>query len=390
MQKINAVLLITNDGVPVKEAGVAVDRNGRVMEICGAYTDPDVYAEVVIPGFVNAHAHLELSHMAGQIPERENGMTGFIRQLISKRFQMSEAERVRAMIEADELMFQDGIVAVGDISNGPESAVVKAKSKIYYHTFVELLGVDGNRAEEIVSAGIDLAIQFREEYNLPASLSPHASYSMSDELLRLLFTKINYDEPVTIHVNESPDEVVFSLEGKGPMFDFFSDAGFLKPDYHAAGMRPMDRVMQWLPHSNKCQLVHNVMATNAEIHTAVQMHPQLYWCVCYNANQYITGSVPPVYDLFMAGANITIGTDSLASNRQLSVLGELKAIHAMFPGTPFTEMVRWSTYNGARFLGLDHLCGSIKTGMKPGLLSLKNINPAQPVFHADVRVERLC
>lgn len=99
------------------------------MEICGAYTDPDVYAEVVIPGFVNAHAHLELSHMAGQIPERENGMTGFIRQLISKRFQMSEAERVRAMIEADELMFQDGIVAVGDISNGPESCSCESQKQ---------------------------------------------------------------------------------------------------------------------------------------------------------------------------------------------------------------------------------------------------------------------
>lgn len=390
MQKINAGLLITNDGIPLKDAGVAVDRNGRVMEMGAAFTDPDVKADVVIPGFVNAHAHLELSHLAGQIPERDGGMTGFIRQLLSQRFLMSQEERISAMIAADETMYQEGIVAVGDISNGLESAVVKAKSKIYYHTFVELLGMDGARAGDIVAGGIETAFRFRDEFNLPASLSPHAPYSMSDELLQLLFSKVNYDEPLTIHVNESPDEVLFSENGSGPMYDFFRTAGFINDNYVAAGINPMERVLRWLPRSNKCQLVHNVMTTNAEILHAVQTHPQLYWCICFNANQYITGIVPPVYDLFMAQAAITIGTDSLASNHHLSILSELKNIHRMFPGIPFTEMVRWSSYNGARFLGLDHLCGSIKTGMKPGLLSLKNINPAQPAFHADVRVERLC
>ncbi len=390
MQKINAVLLVTNDGIPLNNAGVAVDRNGRVMEIGEAYADPDVVGEVVIPGFVNAHAHLELSHLAGEIPEREDGMTGFIRQLLAKRFQVSEADRMKAMIAADEAMYREGIVAVGDISNGLESAPVKAKSKIYYHTFVELLGMDTSRAEEIVSGGIETVIRYREDFNLPASLSPHAVYSMSDALLQLLFTKMNYDEPVTIHLNESPDEVLFSEEGKGPMFDFFKASGFLREGFIPAGVRPMERVLKWMPRSNKCQLVHNVMATNAEILHAVNTHPQLFWCICYHANQYITGIVPPVYDLFMAQANITIGTDSLASNHQLSILSELKSIQQMFPGLPFAELVRWSSYNGARFLGLDHLCGSIKTGMKPGLLSLKNINPAQPSFHADVRVERLC
>lgn len=390
MQKINADLLITNEGAPLTNAGITVDRNGRVLEIGQAFADADVQAEVVIPGFVNAHTHLELSHMAGLITEREDGMTGFISQLLSKRFVVDEKERLAAMVRADEAMYSDGIVAAGDISNGVESASVKSKSRIYYHTFVELPGLDPDRAERIVAEGLVTAYQFREAYNLPASLSPHAPYSMSDALLQELFSKVNYDEPVTIHVNESPDEVVFCEKGEGPMFDFFSKAGFIKEDFQPFRVRPLERVLRWLPRSNKCQLVHNVMATNAEILTAVQSHPQLFWCICFNANQYITGIVPPVYDLFMAQAEITIGTDSLASNHQLSILSELKAIHAMFPGIPFSEEVRWSSLNGARFLGLDHLCGSIKAGMKPGLLSLKNINPAQPSFGADVRVERLC
>lgn len=390
MRKINAGLLITNDGVPLKDAGVAVDRNGRIMEIGNAFTDPDVQESIVVPGFVNAHAHLELSHLAGQIPEREGGMTGFISQLMAKRFLQPESERLEAMKTADAEMYREGIVAVGDISNGLESAAVKAASPIYYHTFVELLGIDPNKAEEIVAGGLETAYRFREEHNLPASLSPHAPYSMSDKLLQELFAKINYDEPVTLHVNESPDEILFSLEGKGPMYDFFKAAGFLKDDFIPAGVRPMERILKWLPRSNRSQLVHNVMAANEEIAAALKTHPQLFWCICINANQYITGIVPPVYDLFMAQAQITIGTDSLASNKKLSILDELKAIHAVFPGIPFIEMVKWSSYNGARFLGLDHLCGSIKTGMKPGLLALKNINPAQPAFGAEVRVERLC
>ena len=391
MKRIYTRLLITNDGPPLREVTVSVDRNGRVLELTSGRNDPSLEVEVLVPGFVNAHCHLELSNLFGKINSRENGMAGFIRQLIALRFADEDSVRLEAMQMADEMMVKEGIVAVGDISNYIHSAPVKAASEIYYHTFVELPGLQPERAAEITAKGIDILMEFTGAYDLPASLSPHAPYSVSLALYQELFARVNYFDPLTIHVQESEEEIEFCMKHTGALAELFTASGFdfsklepFSPD------RPLKKLLPLFPQANRMQLVHNTVTTREEIHAAESLHPQLFWCVCPSANEFITGGVPPLEALYKEKVRVTIGTDSLASNTGLSVLSELKKIAKHCPEIPFETLMLWSSWNGAVFLGLDHLCGKIKPGIKPGLLSLSGMNADHPVLHEAVQVQRIC
>ncbi len=103
----------------------------------------EYYQGIIVPGFVNAHCHLELSHLKGAIPEKA-GLDEFIMGIESLRA-ASEDEIISASEKADAEMYSAGIVAVGDISNKNYSFRTKTKSKIFYHTFIELLGFHPSR-----------------------------------------------------------------------------------------------------------------------------------------------------------------------------------------------------------------------------------------------------
>ncbi len=118
-------------------------------------------------------------------------------------------------------------------------------------------------------------------------------------------------------------------------------------------------------------LVHNTFA-DAETVNRVKKRGRTYWCLCPGSNMYIEKKMPPVEMLMTEGCDIVIGTDSLASNRSLSILSELKLIQNYFPSIPLQELIRWSTIKGAEALGEDNNFGKIEPGKKPGLLLLEN------------------
>ena len=121
-------------------------------------------------------------------------------------------------------------------------------------------------------------------------------------------------------------------------------------------------------------LVHNVKADLAEIEKSNQLNANLYWCLCVNANQYITGETPCLDDFNTDMINVVIGTDSLASNHQLSVWEELKTLSRLNKNIPFERLIEWATWNGAKALGKQNDLGKIKPGYRPGLVGINNIN----------------
>ncbi|MBC7416844.1 MAG: amidohydrolase family protein, partial [Pedobacter sp.] len=172
---------------PIKNGVVAVDESGVISDILTeakvnyAKVEAKKYRGTIVPGFINTHCHIELSAMLGIIP-KHTGLIKFVETVITKRSQY-EAEIDRAMAASDEQMWRNGIVAVGDISNNLSSKKVKLQSNIYYHTFIETLGVIPAKAEEI----IEKAVALREEFlPLKASIVPHAPYSVSTKLMELL------------------------------------------------------------------------------------------------------------------------------------------------------------------------------------------------------------
>jgi cytosine/adenosine deaminase-related metal-dependent hydrolase len=162
------------------------------------------------------------------------------------------------------------------------------------------------------------------------------------------------------------------------MFEAFKSMGINTAHMRKTEKNALRSTLPMLHHASKLLLVHNTYTTKEDIEWAEkQIHDSgskietLFWCTCPNANLYIENKLPD-YRLFIeANACVTIGTDSLASNRSLSVLDELKTISKYFPEIPLQTLLTWATKNGADFLNFNQL-GSIETGKKPGLNLLKH------------------
>ena len=120
-------------------------------------------------------------------------------------------------------------------------------------------------------------------------------------------------------------------------------------------------------------LVHNVATGGEDLRVLPAGGPELYFCLCPNANLYIGGQLPDVDLLVRSGCRIVIGTDSLASNHRLSVLEELKTLQRAFPSLDTTELLGWATGNGARALQMEEGLGSFSTGKKPGVVLLTGL-----------------
>jgi aminodeoxyfutalosine deaminase len=357
----NALLVLNDDG-SVKEFLPVADHS--------QLSSAEKFPGTLCPGFVNAHCHLELSHMIGKVTPGK-GFAKFATELIPQRNWISPAEIAEVCAEADAEMYAGGIQAIGDISNVDFSFATKAKSKIAYHTFVELLGLNPSVAQKVFEEGMKL----KSIAPKTKSLSPHAPYSVSAELLRLIEREEEIaDGVVTIHNQESKAESEFTERGTGDVLEIFKMFGLDLSFYKPSGKNSLHTTLPNLPGTFNLLLVHNTFSASADIQWAHTQHEHLYWCLCPNANLYIEKALPDVMMMRENSCRIVVGTDSLASNHQLSILEELKVLHKSFPKIPVAELLTWATKNGAEALKMDSL-GAFERGMKSGVVFLDGVSP---------------
>ena len=272
----------------------------------------------------------------------------------------------------DQLMFANGIVAVGDISNNNLSKSVKQNSKIYYHTFIELLGFDPLRAETVFQKALDLKADFTP---LPASFAPHASYSVSAELFSILSNYAeDHENLFSMHNQESEPENEFFLNKSGAFIDFYKMLNLNLSFFEAQSKTSLQALLPLFPVNQKIVLVHNTFTNLEDIAAVKNSKKNITWCLCPNANLYIEQRLPDLTLFLNSGLNITVGTDSLASNDKLCILSELKTIKEHFSELPSSQIIRWATLNGAQFLGIDSKFGSIEKGKTPGLNLISEVN----------------
>ena len=387
----SADLIFSGDSPAIKNGWIECDYNGKIISIneSAIPKNAEIFNGIIVPGFINTHCHLELSHLLGCITEKQ-GMTAFISSLFAQRFSFSTEEQLAAMQKAEDEMLQNGIVAVGDISNFESSFEVKKNARLYYHTFVEVFGLDPMRAEEIILKAKSLSEKFSCIEKHTSSLVPHAPYSVSDWLFELLSAEYKNNSPVSIHMEESMDEYQFCYNKTGPFAKLFSAFGIDYSLFKATpDATPLQRTLPKLIASNNLLLVHNTYTTIEEIDWATSQHENIYWCLCPNANQYITNRLPDLNFFNNDRLKVTIGTDSLASNHSLNVLDELKIIQRSNHDIPFDRLIKWATINGAAFLGIEKTFGSISEGKTPGLVLLEGIDVESLIINDSVKIRRI-
>jgi len=374
MRRLSANYIFPVDKPPIKNGIIEVEENGTIINVIDTQNKEtagtEFYNGILVPGFVNTHCHLELSYLKGKIPGHQK-LAGFIESLKNIRSEES-SEIIAAKADFfDKLMWQNGIVAVGDISNDTTTFPIKKESKIYYHTFIEFFGLIPEKAEKTYSA-VKEKLNTLNLFKLNGNLVPHAPYSISPSLFNFYKTAIHAPtEIVSVHFQETESENTYFKHQTGDLFNLFKKWGMPFPFNSNSSI---DYLLENIPPHLNTIFVHNTFAGADAINKIKTTDEHPFLCLCPNANLYIENQLPDIPLIQNSDIPITLGTDSLASNNSLSILEEMKTIQHHFPDIPFHEILNWATINGAGALKLDNNFGSITVGKKPGINLVENMD----------------
>jgi cytosine/adenosine deaminase-related metal-dependent hydrolase len=385
-RKFKADYLFTGKELAGDDSVLITTTDGTVQDIVpAAAAGPDIayYPGVLTPGFINCHCHLELSHMRGVLPEG-TGLVDFLSAVIRRRGE-SMVDPATAMAAAEQEMLDNGIVAVGDICNTADTLPLKKKGALEYYNFIETMGFVEQGAPMRFAASKAVFDQFESAFPGRNSIVPHAPYSVSPALFKLIAdhaagqTSHGANQPshagghlLSMHSQETEEENTFFLTGKGDFLRLYAALGVDVSFFKGTGKRSLEST---LPHFHKDQaliLVHDVATNSEDLRTA--SNANLYFCLCPNANRYIGRKLPDVALLMGSGYRLSIGTDSLASNWQLSVLAELKTLQTAFPDLTTATLLQWATSNGAEALRLQDRLGTFDRGKRPGVVCISKLN----------------
>ncbi|WP_301927505.1 amidohydrolase family protein [Ferruginibacter sp.] len=345
-----------------------------IVDKADAGDDIEFFDGLLIPGFINAHCHTELSYLKGAVAAN-TGLVKFVQQVMKSRGALDEL-KLEAIQQAEMEMYEGGIVAVGDICNTTDSIAVKQKGSLYWHNFIEVSGFVDAAATARLDSAKQVYNEFRARLPQAVSLSPHAPYSVSKTLFNQLNT-VTANQLISIHNQECIAENDLYQNKKGDFLNLYNNFGI-----NISGFQPTRKtsLQSWLPLFNNHQSilsVHNTFTSLADIDfykAYDEEKASLYFCLCVNANQYIEQQLPPIDMLRKNNCNLVIGTDSYASNWQLSILEEMKTIQQGAADVPLTEILQWATINGAQALKMDDELGSFEKNKKPGIVLIDHMS----------------
>ncbi len=391
MRKISANIIITNTGKPLINGIIEIDDLGYIHKVTDTkgqlkeVGNLEFYNGIIVPGFVNAHCHLELSHMKGILSEGK-GLPNFIREIINQRF---SPKNLQEQIKTnDKKMQAEGIVACGDISNTNDTISTKLNSTIYYHTFAEVFTIGDELPETAFARGETLISELNKE-KLPGTIVPHAPYSVPEKLFQKIAKQTTSTPIVSIHNQETESENTLFLTQKGELNDVLSYKNSAYEGFNFKGKNSLQTTLPYLPNSFNILLIHNTFTGKEDIDFAEKYSPNIYWVLCPKSNIYIENRLPNVPLFFENKIKICIGTDSLASNNTLSILDELKTIQTHFPEISLERLIFAATKEGANALGLANILGSIEKTKAPGLNLLTGANLQNLTLNANTKVKVL-
>ena len=389
MKSFRADYVFPVNADPIKNGVVTLDDQGRIISVSDIPPPNLKLSEIehlkgaLCPGFINTHCHLELSHLKDKLSPGK-GLINFIKEIQSVRH-ADTATISKAAEKADKEMYENGIVAVGDISNSNISVAIKAKSDIYYHTFVEAFSFMPDKAQETFDKAISLLGEFK---NQPCSITPHAPYSVSKELFRLIkkYSDTNTNL-ISVHNQETEEENKFYRYRLGGFLDLYEHFGMDISYFKSQARNSLQSILPLLTNKQDILFVHNTYTNLKDIYFIKRFDRKVHFCFCPGANLYIENRLPKI-DLFVdQGFNITLGTDSLASNTKLCILNEMRLIQEKFPAISLAKLIQWGSLNGARYLGIDDDKGTLERGKTPGLNLITGLDGLK--ITADSKVQRL-
>lgn len=380
--------LLTADAIYTPEGWleqhvIETDADGKVLSLRPMLPRENVphHKGVLVPGFINAHCHLELSHLAGII-EKGLGMVPFILEVVKNRGSFSEKDQIDAITKALQFSYEKGVVGIGDISNDTTTAEPKRAQPVLTHTFIELIGLEPEKADEILE---NSQKQLQAFEGLPATLTLHAPYSVSVPLAQGVSQRS--PERMSIHLWESQAEIDLFRDASGPFINFNERLGLPLPE--AEGKNPASYISQHIAKDQSVLWVHLTEASSDQLEWLMTEFPNSYFCLCPRSNVYLHDKLPDVNRFIPFSDRICLGTDSLASNDDLDVWQEALCLTDNFPQLTLHQLVSWLTTQAAHALGMDQILGDFSPGKKPGINLIQVDFSKGEKIHANTTVEKI-
>lgn len=362
---------------PIHNGFVEWDESGKILSV-GECEDPSEAQEGValVPGFVNAHCHLELSHLHHKF-RKGTGMAGFIDQINQLRDSSTHEEKLERIDFFFKKMQEEGVVAMADISNCSDTFAAKSASKVYTRTFLEVFGSEPEDCDAVMESVLKLQ-QEAVDRGLDAAPTPHSCYTTSPQLLSASAACALKSGYLSYHSQESQEEEDMMISGTGAMAENRRRAGMSMPQ--VTGESSLKYFISRLqaaspaPYDEHILLVHNVCLSQSDIDAVKEVMRYPFFAVCPLSNIFIHNALPPIELMRKNQLAIAIGTDSLSSNDDLDMVKEMYCIHENFKDVPMNEILEWACLNGARFLGKEDVLGSLTVGKRPGVVFISGID----------------
>ncbi len=363
---------------PLVNGFVEVEEDGTVVRtgVCEDPAKESVFLDgALVPGFVNAHCHVELSYMKGLF-RKGTGMAGFIDQINELRDTKSLEQKVSDLTQAMDSLWEQGVVAMADISNCDDSFAVKARHPMYTRTFLEVFGTEPEDCGAVME-GVRKLKAVADGFGIDAAPTPHACYTMSPELVTAVSVEGLKSGFLSFHSEETEEEEEMLKYGSGKMWENRIKAGMSVPPVTGKSslLYFIDRLLQGhpAPFDEHILLVHECCMDQEGIDAvkAVMNHP--FVAICPLSNLFIHNALPPIDLMRRNGLKVCVGTDSLSSNDDLRIVDELFCLQRNFPEVPLGELFTWASRNGAEFLSKPEF-GTLEAGKKPGLVLVDHLD----------------
>ncbi len=351
------------------------DHDGRIIAIGRCEDGEPVIDGALVPGFVNAHCHIELSHLHGKF-KKATGMAGFIDQINELRDWAGRDVKVQLTQKWMDKMWADGVSAMADISNDDSSFGVKKGHPMYTRTFLEVFGSEPHMCDGVMAEVAELQ-KLASDEGIDAAPTPHSCYTMSPQLLSASSAAGLKSGFLSYHSQESMEEEDLIISGSGAMYENRKRLGMSTPPVTGESSLKyfLDRLKDAAaaPYDEHILLVHNICLRQSDIDALKKVMNHPYFAICPLSNIFIHNALPPVELMRKNGLKIAIGTDSLSSNDDLDMLKEIYCLHENFPEVPMAEIFEWASLSGAQFLRKEEL-GSFQEGKRPGIILISEID----------------
>lgn len=384
MIRYHASWIVPISEPPIRDGWVAVDRH-RIVAYGGdgSHTQGSVRASgdrevdlgsvAILPGLVNAHAHLELSHLRNAVPPGDEFIT-WIRGVLAARRHGSDLSPADIVVATERGIAEAvacGTAVVGDISNTLAPFGPLTRSPLAAVLFYELIRFNAPDPAAFVEHACREIGALGPTGRVRVSLAAHAPYSVAPLVFRAIRRAIDRDPfaPCSVHLAESKAEVEFIRTGGGPWRALLEEIGAWDPAWVAPGVSPV----QFLDDSGfldaRVLAVHGVQMTPEDLKRLAARGSTLV--TCPRSNRHTGAGTPPIADFYAAGVRVAVGTDSLASAPDLNLFSELEAMRALAPAVPADKILESATLAGARALGFDADYGSIEPGKLARLIAVE-------------------